>query len=126
MIVISIGAIAVKTTGYKDVDSLASVKEITAVTVQGKVVDIKVDFQRNVIVFTLEGESGYKVLAQYPLDRFQAEYGGLPSHSTVESKIVVSGTFYPGGVGNVVGTIEVKSILTGCHKAYEVPQVKRT
>jgi|GEM_PF-2527833 tRNA(Ile2) C34 agmatinyltransferase TiaS len=126
LIVVSIGVFTVKTSGYKDVDYLLDINEPREVTVEGKVVDIHVDFDNNLVVFTLEGQSGARVIAYYNLDKFQSEYGGLPSHSTVDSKMVVSGLFIPVKSSIYIGEIQIRSILTGCHKAYEAPQVKKT
>ncbi|MCC6009575.1 MAG: hypothetical protein LM585_03890 [Fervidicoccaceae archaeon] len=126
LIVVSIGVFTVKTSGYKDVDYLLNINESREVTVEGKVVDIHVDFDKNLVVFTLEGQSGARVIAYYKLDKFQSEYGGLPSHSTVDSKMVVSGLFIPVKSSIYIGEIQIRSILTGCHKAYEAPQVKKT
>uniref|UniRef100_A0A7C1I7K3 Uncharacterized protein n=1 Tax=Fervidicoccus fontis TaxID=683846 RepID=A0A7C1I7K3_9CREN len=126
LIVVSIGVFTVKTSGYKDVDYLLDINESREVTVEGKVVDIHVDFDNNLVVFTLEGQSGARVIAYYNLDKFQSEYGGLPSHSTVDSKMVVSGLFIPVKSSIYIGEIQIRSILTGCHKAYEAPQVKKT
>jgi tRNA(Ile2) C34 agmatinyltransferase TiaS len=126
LIIVSIGVFTVKTSGYKDVDYLLNINESREVTVEGKVVDIHVDFDNNLVVFTLEGQSGARVIAYYNLDKFQSEYGGLPSHSTVDSKMVVSGLFIPVKSSIYIGEIQIRSILTGCHKAYEAPQVKKT
>jgi len=126
LIIVSIGVFTVKTSGYKDVDYLLNINESREVTVEGKVVDIHVDFDNNLVVFTLEGQSGARVIAYYNLDKFQSEYGGLPSHSTVDSKMVVSGLFIPVKSSIYIGEIQIRNILTGCHKAYEAPQVKKT
>jgi tRNA(Ile2) C34 agmatinyltransferase TiaS len=126
LIVVSIGVFTVKTSGYKDVDYLLNINESREVTVEGKVVDIHVDFDNNLVVFTLEGQSGARVIAYYKLDKFQSEYGGLPSHLTVDSKMVVSGLFIPVKSSIYIGEIQIRNILTGCHKAYEAPQVKKT
>ena len=126
LIVVSIGVFTIKTSGYKDVDYLLNIDESREVTVEGKVVDIHVDFDNNLVVFTLEGQSGARVIAYYNLDKFQSEYGGLPSHSTVDSKMVVTGLFIPVKSSIYIGEIQIRSILTGCHKAYEAPQVKKT
>jgi tRNA(Ile2) C34 agmatinyltransferase TiaS len=126
LIVVSIGVFTVKTSGYKDVDYLLNINESREVTVEGKVVDIHIDFDNNLVVFTLEGQSGARVIAYYKLDKFQSEYGGLPSHLTVDSKMVVSGLFIPVKSSIYIGEIQIRNILTGCHKAYEAPQVKKT
>lgn len=127
IIILSVGVLSVKTSGYKDVSYLVGVNEPQEVTVQGKVIELRVDFANNLVMFALEGDNQVRVLAYYPLDKFQQEYGGPPSHSTVDSKIVISGLYKPIRNGSdYIGEIEIKSILTGCHKAYEAPQVKRS
>ena len=126
LIIVSIGIFTVKTSGYKDVDYLLNINEPREVTIEGKVIDIYIEFYKNLVVFVLEGQSGARVIAYYNLDKFQSEYGGLPSHSTVDSKMVVTGIFTPIKNTGFIGEIQIKSILTGCHKAYEAPQVKKT
>lgn len=126
LILVTMGILSVMSSGYRDIDYLLNVDGPREVTVQGKVKDIKLDLKNNLVIFILEGQSQVRVLAYYPLDKFQAIYGGLPSHTTIESKIVINGLYKPvNSSSNIIGEIQIKTILTGCHKAYEAPQVKK-
>ena len=124
VVVLAMGIIAATGSSYISIDELSKYTKPRAVTVQGEVADITIDPQNDLIVFTLRGSSGLIVHALYSLSKFQTLYGGLPSHTTVESEIVVRGVYYPQRQGNILGYIEVQDILQGCHKAYEAPPVK--
>ena len=91
------------------------------VTLRASIESMRIIPEENLILFVLQDKNGNKIHAFYELSKFISQYGAPPSHSVMNQEIVIRGVFYPLKVGNVMGKLEIREILQGCHKAYEAP-----
>ncbi len=121
LVVLLVGYLAITSSSYEQVSQLSKYTKPTVVTVRALVADIETLPEKDLILFVLKDENGSKIYAFYGLTRFISQYGAPPSHSTVEQEVIMRGTFYPKKMGDVLGRMEIKEILQGCHKAYEAP-----
>ncbi len=121
LIVLLVGYMAITSSSYEQISQLSRYRKPTMVTIRALVADIKTLPEKDLILFILQDENGSKIYAFYGLTRFISQYGAPPSHSTVEQEVIIRGMFYPERMGDVLGKMEIREILQGCHKAYEAP-----
>ncbi|MET1129122.1 MAG: hypothetical protein ABWW70_07380 [Thermoproteota archaeon] len=122
-----IGVYAVKSSSYMDVSELLSkyseVHQPVRVTVRGKLVEGPLlrmgENNKRVLVIVLEGERGDRIVALADAAAVERRYGPIQYLRWDPNNIVIEGVYHPD-----TRTIEVVSILQGCHSAYEQTPAK--